>query len=168
VARLHGRNGRIYIGLASNGTAEPLNFQAKWSLDFSTDKADATAMGDANKIFVAGLPVAGGDFSGWYDDATVQTYTAATDGVARKFYLYPSTSNNAQYWFGTVLPDFKVDGSVISFKATCPRGTVEGKTTYSGDTFIGETHMKMGDREMTQHSTGKFLGKCDGTETMKP
>lgn len=61
---------------------------------------------------------------------------------------------------------FKVDGNVISFKATCPRGTVEGKTTYSGDTFTGETHMKMGDREMTQHSTGKFLGKCDGTETM--
>jgi hypothetical protein len=43
----------------------------------------------------------------------VQTYTAATDGVARKFYLYPDLVNDpAQYWFGTILPDFKVDGDV--------------------------------------------------------
>jgi hypothetical protein len=33
--------------------------------------------------------------------------------VARKFYLYPDLVNDpAQYWFGTILPDFKVDGDV--------------------------------------------------------
>lgn len=112
MSRIHGRNGRIYMGLASGGTAEPVAFQAKWSIEFGVDKADATAFGDTNKVTVAGLPDVKGDFSGFFDDTTVQTYTAATDGVARKFYLYPSTSNTGQYWFGTVNADFKVDGSV--------------------------------------------------------
>jgi hypothetical protein len=63
---------------------------------------------------------------------------------------------------------FKVEGNTMSWKVSCAKrgATMEGKTTYSGDTFTGETHMKMGEREMTQHSTGKYLGKCDGTETM--
>lgn len=112
MGRLHGRNGRIYMALTSGGTAQPLNFQAKWSISFATDKSEVTAMGDSNKVYVAGLPDASGDFSGFYDDATVQTYTAATDGVARAFYLYPSTLNTAQYFFGTILPDIKIDGDV--------------------------------------------------------
>lgn len=111
MARIHGRNGRAYLGLASGGVAEPVAFLNSWSISFAVDKAEVTAFGDTNKVYVAGLPDASGDFSGFYDDATVQTYTAATDGVARKFYLYPSTSNNAQYFFGTVLPDFAVDAS---------------------------------------------------------
>jgi hypothetical protein len=45
VARRHGRNGRIYMALASGGTAEPLNFQAKWSINFSTDKAEVDRAG---------------------------------------------------------------------------------------------------------------------------
>ena len=56
MARLHGRNGRVYLALASGGTAEPLAFQAKWSMNFSTDKAEVTALGDTNKVYVAGLP----------------------------------------------------------------------------------------------------------------
>lgn len=113
MSRIHGRNGRVYLGLASSAAvAEPLQFFASWSINFATDKAEVTALGDNNKVYVAGLPDASGDFSGFYDDATVQTYTAAIDGQARKFYLYPNTNTSTQYWFGTVLPDFKVDGGV--------------------------------------------------------
>jgi hypothetical protein len=101
------------MALASAGTAEPLQFQAKWSISFQTDKAEVTALGDTNKVYVAGLPDASGDFSGFYDDTSVQSYTAATDGAARKFYLYPDTVNDpTQYWYGTVFPDFKLDGDV--------------------------------------------------------
>jgi hypothetical protein len=99
---------------SSAATAEPLPFLAKWSLNQVVDKQEVTAFGDTNKVYVAGLPDASGDFAGFYDDATVQTYTAAVDGQARKFYLYPNTLNTAQYWFGTILPDFKVDGAVAS------------------------------------------------------
>ena len=69
-------------------------------------------MGDSNKTYVAGLPDASGQFAGFFDDATAQTYTAATDGLPRKFYLYPSTLTNSQYFFGTILADFSVDGGV--------------------------------------------------------
>lgn len=103
--RLAGRNARIYMGIASGGTAEPIAFQAEWSLNFSTPKIDVTAFGDANKVTVAGLPETTGAFSGFYDDATAQAYTAAVDGVARKFYLYPNTTTNTQYWFGTINAD---------------------------------------------------------------
>lgn len=102
----------MYLALASGGTAEPVAFLKSWSISFSTDKADVTAFGDGNKVYVAGLPDASGEFDGFYDDATVQTYTAATDGVARKFYLYPSTSNNGQYFWGTVLPDMSISSAV--------------------------------------------------------
>lgn len=114
MARIHGRSGRIYIGIASDtATAEPLPFVAQWDIEFATDNAEVTAMGDANKIYVAGLPDASGSFSGFLDDATNQTYTAATDGLPRRFYLYPKTpSNTGPYWFGTVLPDFKASGGV--------------------------------------------------------
>ena len=113
MSRIHGRNGRIYMGLASDtAVATPLPFFANWSMNFTTDKVDVTALGDTNKVYVAGLPDASGDFSGFYDDATVQTYTAAVDGLARRFYLYPSILNTAQYFFGTVLPDFKVNAGV--------------------------------------------------------
>jgi hypothetical protein len=101
------------MGIANDtATAEPVPFLATWSINFATDKTEVTAMGDANKVYVAGLPDASGEFGGFHDDATAQTYTAATDGLARKFYLYPSTLNTAKYFYGTILPDFNINGGV--------------------------------------------------------
>ena len=114
MARVHGRFGRIYIGIANDtASAEPLPFTATWSVAFSTDNAEVTALGDTTKTYVAGLPDATGSFSGFLDTATAQTYTAASDGLARRFYLYPSTPSTAgPYWFGTVLADFNAEGDV--------------------------------------------------------
>ena len=53
-----------------------------------------------------------GTYAGFYDNATVQMYTAATDGIARSFYLYPTTAATTQYWFGTAIFDMDIDGSV--------------------------------------------------------
>lgn len=112
MSRIAGRNGRLYINLTSGGTAEPVTFLNNWSLNFATQKIDVTSFGDTSMIYVSGLPDAQGTYAGFYDDATVQMYTAATDGVARKFYLYPSTTNNGQYWFGTGIFDTNIDASV--------------------------------------------------------
>jgi hypothetical protein len=87
-------------------------------------------MGDNNKVYVAGLPDASGDFSGFYDDSTVQTYTAAVDGLARKFYLYPNTLTNTQYFWGTILPDFAVNGAV--------GGAVEVKASWNAASTIAK------------------------------
>jgi hypothetical protein len=115
VARLHGRRGRVYLGVASDtAVATPLPFIASWSLNATTPKEKVTAMEDDNEVYVAGLPDASGEFSGFFDDATAQTYTAATDGLPRKFYLYPNRAVGTVYWFGTILPDFSVNGGVTS------------------------------------------------------
>jgi len=122
VARRHGRNGQVYLGLTSGAAASALPFQASWSINMNVDKQDVTAFGDGNKVYVAGLPDASGDFSGFMDDATSQTYIAAVDGLARNFYLYPDATNSPSvYWFGTVLPDFSADGAIagpVNFKST--------------------------------------------------
>jgi hypothetical protein len=116
MARVHGRRGRLYVGIASDtAAAEPVAYLSKFSINFSTDNVEVTANGDTNKVYVAGLPDSSGSFNGFYDDATAQTYTAATDGLARRFYLYPTTPSVAgPYWFGTGLFDFSVEGDVGS------------------------------------------------------
>jgi len=122
VVRRHGRNGQVYLGITSAAAASALPFQASWSINMNVDKQDVTAFGDGNKVYVAGLPDASGDFGGFMDDATSQTYIAAVDGLARNFYLYPDATNSPNvYWFGTVLPDFSADGAIagpVNFKST--------------------------------------------------
>ena len=120
--RRHGRNAQVYVGVTSAAAASPCAFQAAWSINMVTDKQDVTAFGDGNKVYVAGLPDSSGDFTGFMDDATSQTYIAATDGLARNFYLYPDTTNAPNvYWFGTILPDFSADGAIggaVNMKAS--------------------------------------------------
>ena len=110
---IHGRKGRLYVGIASDGAdASPVANLSKWSLDFSTDDVEVTVFGDTNKVYVSGLPDASGSFSGFYDSASAQLYTSATDGLARKFYLYPSNGTTSIYWSGTGLFDFSIEGDV--------------------------------------------------------
>jgi hypothetical protein len=124
VARDHGRNGRVYLGVASSAAvASPLPFQASWTVNQATDKQEVTAFGDQNKTYVAGLPDSSGDFGGFLDDASSQTFIAALDGQPRNFYLYPNVTlfPNNWYWFGQILPDASADGAVggpVNFKST--------------------------------------------------
>lgn len=113
MARRAGRNAMIYLALANGGTAEPLAYQASWSINFTTNKIDVTAFGDGGKVTVSGLPEQTGQFGGFYDDATAQAYTAAVDGQARAFYLYPDRVNKpGRYFFGSINPDITFDGTV--------------------------------------------------------
>lgn len=112
MARIHGRNGVLYVAVASGGSASEIAYLNKWSIEFSVDDVEVTAFGDTNKTYVAGLPDASGSFGGFYDDASAQLYTAARDGVARKFYLYPNRSTPGQYWHGNGIFDFSVESGV--------------------------------------------------------
>lgn len=113
MARIAGRRGRLYVGLASgSAAAEPVAFLNSWSINFTVTKIDVTAFGDTNKTSLAGLAGAKGDFGGFYDNASSQLYTAATDGTARKVYLYPDTDLNTQYFWGTAVFDFNINGAV--------------------------------------------------------
>jgi hypothetical protein len=127
------RNGVAYVAVdsyltagAANPIASPMAFLSDWDVNFVIDTVDVTAMQDPNHIYVAGLPDASGDFSGFYDTATAQTYVAAVDGQPRNFYLYPSTLASqmgppAQYFFGTIFADYSLSGGVtaaVSLKST--------------------------------------------------
>ena len=119
--RRHGRNAQIYLSLTTGGVATPIPFAASWSINQVADKDEVTAFGDANKTYVGGLPDTSGDFSGFLDAGTSQTYIAAADGLPRKMYLYWDATNDPRsYWYGLVLPDFSADGSVggaVTFKS---------------------------------------------------
>lgn len=105
----------VYVGVTSGAAASLLAFQSAWTMNNVTDHQEVTAFGDGNKVYVAGLPDASGDFTGFMDDATSQTYQAAIDGLPRNFYLYPNmTADPYLYWFGTILPDFSADGAIAS------------------------------------------------------
>ena len=113
MARRHGKDGRLYVALTSGGTAEPIAFLNQWGFDRATDRVEVTAFGDGNKTYVAGLPDAQGTFSGFWDSAGNDLYAAASDGVARKFYLYPSRALDSGYYFsGEALFDFSMAGGV--------------------------------------------------------
>lgn len=126
MSRIHGRNGIAYVAVNPGTAASPMSFLSDWTLNFTVAKVDVTSMGDPNLIWVAGLPDASGDFSGFYDTATAQTYVSATDGQPRNFYLYPSTlgvqgQGPGQYFFGQILPDYAIAGGVaaaVSLKST--------------------------------------------------
>lgn len=119
VGRKSGRNAVIYMDPTGAAAASRLAYQATWTMNFTVDKFDVTSVDDPNKVYVSGLPDAAGTFAGFYDDTSVQTYTAATDGLARKMYLYPDKNLATQYWVGTILPDFSIDAGVAdSIKVT--------------------------------------------------
>lgn len=130
MARTHGRFGQIYVGIATSAAdPSPLPNVRKWSASFENDLEDATSFGDSNHVYVAGLPSGEGSFEGFWDSGTAQTYTAATDGIARKAYLYPTTPAVAgPYWYGTFFFSFDIDvdvQGVTSVKGNFrPSGTI--------------------------------------------
>lgn len=115
MSRVHGRFGRLYVGIADDSAeAEPVAYIRRWTLNSSTDKSEVTAQGDNNKVYVSGLPDAQGSYEGFYDTDTAQLWTASQDGLARKFYAYPSTNDTGEYFFGTAFFDFGLDSGVDS------------------------------------------------------
>lgn len=116
MARKAGKNLALYMAITSGGTASPVPYIANFELPRSTDKFEVTAGGDTNKTYVVGLPDSQGSYAGFWDSATAQMYTAAGDGVARKFYFYPDSTDTTRYFFGTAFFDititFPVDGAI--------------------------------------------------------
>jgi hypothetical protein len=109
---LGGRFGRIYIGTTTAAAASPVPFIGNWSLGATTDKIDVTAMLDANKVVVAGLPDASGEIGGFFDDSSNTLYACAIDGLDRAFYLYATSNNTANYWYGRIFVDAQFSASV--------------------------------------------------------
>lgn len=109
MARYHGRNGRLYLSTSGSGTASPVASLRSWSVEFSRQRADATAFGDANLVRLPGLPDINGRYQGVYDDTTINTlYQASQSADGCKIYLYPST-DVAHYFYGPAWIDIGVE-----------------------------------------------------------
>lgn len=127
MARIAGRNGALLIALDTASTAlTTISFLRDWSINFTSDQIDVTAMQDSNKTYVGGLSDATGSVSGFLDAATTNnTFEAALDGESRTFRLYPDADTTTSYYSGAAIWDFSlsaaVDGAVefsANFSAT--------------------------------------------------
>lgn len=60
------------------------------------------------------------------------------------------------------ISDYKVTGNTVTYTMTCPEQATKASAefTYGADAYSGVLKMKMGEREMTQKHTGKWLGAC--------
>jgi hypothetical protein len=119
MARYKGSGGDVYVDQSSagSGSASPMRYISKWTLDGETEQIEVTAFGDSTKVFTAGLPNAQGTVSGFADDTattgTTALFTMSQSGVARKTYFYPKTpSTSGPYWFGTANWSISVETDV--------------------------------------------------------
>lgn len=117
MARISGRRGSMYVDLTGAGSASPVPYLKSYTFSSTVANIDVTAMGDTTKVYVADLPDAQGTFDGFYDTATPQLYTAASDGLARKTYLYPDTSVPGTYFYGTAFFDMNLNVDVAGAAA---------------------------------------------------
>lgn len=91
--RLHGKGGAIYIGgTFATKTSVPsggnrLSFKSEWTLNRSRDYVDATAFGDPNKVWLAGLPDVSGTFRGLLDVGGDLLLSAATSDAQNLFLM---------------------------------------------------------------------------------
>lgn len=107
-----GRNGRLMVdqSAGANGSASTVANLTTFDIQQTRDKTEVTSFGDTSKVYVAGLADASGSFSGYWDSAG--GLQAVADGVARKFYKYPTTTDATKYWYGTATFDITVSTSV--------------------------------------------------------
>lgn len=119
------------MSVAAGDTPTPLTFLSDWSIVFTMARADVTPLGSTSAIYIASIRSISGDFTGFCDNATSQTYRAAADGQPRDFILYPNI-NSGQNWAGQIYPDFAVSGAVadaVKLKVTWDAAT---DFTFSG------------------------------------
>ena len=59
--------------------------------------------------------------------------------------------------------NYEIDGNTVSWTLDCPKEQMKGKgsITYSGDTYTGTMEATVGEMQIKQKYTGKWLGECD-------
>lgn len=120
MARYHGKKGKVYMSTSGTGNAVAVASLSSWSIDQSTDKAETTAFGDANKTYVQGLPDISGSLSGFFDDADTTLFSGSGSADGVKMYLYPSTDAPSVYWYGPAWVDYSIEvgvGDAVSLSA---------------------------------------------------
>lgn len=112
MARYHGQRGVVYMSTTGAGAATTQASLSAWTLDLSTDKAEVTAFGDANKTYVQGLKDIKGTLTGFLDDTALSLFTGADSADGIRMYLYPASTAPTVYWYGPAWLDASVNTPV--------------------------------------------------------
>ena len=133
MARSAGRYSQFYVAVTSGGSASPLSHAGSFDVNLATDKLEVTAFGDTTKQYVSGLPDGQFSVSGQASDtASTSLVSAALDGIARAFYIYPFNSN-AIYIFGTAFFDWQTASEVngtVTFSSSAAPATAIGRVGF--------------------------------------
>lgn len=109
--RKHGKKGKALISIGA-GAATAVLALTGWSLNAAGERADATAMGDANKQSLIGLPDINGALAGFYDNADTTLWKAAADsknGIPVGLVLYPDISDPLLFAVGDAWIDVSIN-----------------------------------------------------------
>ena len=100
------------MSTSASGNAITVTAMNAWTYNRTTDKLEATAFGDANKVYVQSLPDAQGTFGGYWDDTDTTVFTGASSSDGVKLYLYPSTDALTKYHYGPAWVDASMECDV--------------------------------------------------------
>lgn len=133
MANIHGKSAVLYLG-AAGAAAINIGEQVDWALDFDMATVDTTPLNNTWKTFVKGLMGYTGAFSGNFDTASVQLFSAAISTVAEKFYLYPQASVTTSYYYGTAWVQLTkiAAGSTTAKASSGIKLTGTGALSYNG------------------------------------
>lgn len=116
--RIHGKNAVLYLG-ANGGNAVLITELADWSLDLDLAIVDASVLNLTWKTFVKGMLGYSGSFSGNFNRGLNQVWDATLSDSAEKFYLYPTSADPTQYYYGTAWVQLtKIAAGSTTSKAT--------------------------------------------------
>ena len=129
---ISGRNGALYIDQSANasGSAASVANLNKFQLSQTRDKISTDAFGNTTKTYVVGLADASLSFDGFWDSAG--GLSAVADGLARKFYLYPTTGDTTKYWFGQMYFDITTSSEVNGVVSVSGSGSAATSVSYVG------------------------------------
>ena len=108
MARYHGKSGVVYLSTTGSGAATTTVSLSGYNADFTTDKVEVTAFGDANKTYVQGLPDVQGTIGGFWNDAETKPFGGAASTTGVKLYLYPDSTAPTKYAYGTAWLDASI------------------------------------------------------------
>jgi hypothetical protein len=132
LTRIHGRSGVAYLSRLSGDPASPVAFISDWTVEFTRVVSDVTSVVDTQHVWTAAITGVTGSFTGFFDTATAQSYSAAVDGLPRNLFLYPDLTDTVRFFTGPVLPDYAVGGGATSAVSLAVSWTATGPFTRSG------------------------------------
>jgi dihydrodipicolinate synthase/N-acetylneuraminate lyase len=133
MAKVAGRQSRLYIGISDGAEATPLIGTKSFSVDAQRDAYETTSQGDTSKTFLVGLPGGSGQFAGFFDTAGGTAFSASIgNALSRKVYGYFNSADATRYFYCTALFSASMSAAVD--------GVVEVSGNFNADTplvFVG-------------------------------